>query len=90
MKRNRTLQELFSFPGFRAMKGLEGKFGDPKARIIKLKREKKRRAVQVADRDIERITIARRAKHGMWMQRDIACMYVLKGVELIARGAVCE
>jgi hypothetical protein len=84
MKRNRTLEELFSFSGFRAMKGLEGKFGDPKARIIKLKRQKKRSVVQVAVRAIKAITIARRVKRGMWMQRVIECMYVLKGVGLIA------
>lgn len=38
MKTGRTLRELFSFPGFVAMATLTGVFGDPKARIVTLRR----------------------------------------------------
>jgi len=47
MKKARTLRELFSFPGFYALNRLEGVFGDPKARIVELKRQKKERYAQV-------------------------------------------
>ncbi len=41
MKRANTLQEIFSFPGFRAKRRLSGVFGDPLARIVDLERRKK-------------------------------------------------
>ena len=41
MKHKKTLKELFSFNGFKADGKLLGKFGDPKARIIVLTRQKK-------------------------------------------------
>jgi len=52
MKKDKTLQELFSVFGFKAAKQLEGMFGDPKARIISLARQKKRLSVLVAANDI--------------------------------------
>ena len=42
MKSGRSLRELFSFPGFVAAATLKGVFGDPKARIVPLRRRKKR------------------------------------------------
>lgn len=48
MKTKKTLQQLFSFPGFRAKQTLTGKFGDPKARIIELDRQKKQRYARIA------------------------------------------
>ena len=50
MKNVRTLRELFSFPGFYALSRLEGVFGDPKARIVELKRQKKERYAPVVGR----------------------------------------
>jgi hypothetical protein len=44
MKKDKTLRELFSFPGFLARQELEGRFGDPRSRIIILDRKKKQRA----------------------------------------------
>lgn len=41
MKTGRTLRELFSFPGFVANVTLTGVFGDPKARVVSLRRRKK-------------------------------------------------
>jgi hypothetical protein len=40
MNKYKTLQALFSFKGFKAAPGLVGKFGDFKARIIVLVRQK--------------------------------------------------
>jgi hypothetical protein len=42
------LRELFSFPGFVAAATLRGDFGDPKARIVTLRRRKKRRCAPIA------------------------------------------
>jgi hypothetical protein len=49
MKTNKTLSDLFSFPGFRARSKLKGVFGDSPARIVTLvRRQKKRRVPHVA------------------------------------------
>jgi len=49
MKINKTLNELFNFPGFRAASKLKGRFGDSPARIVALaRRQKKRYAVHAA------------------------------------------
>jgi hypothetical protein len=50
MKKVRTLRELFSFSGFYALSRLEGVFGDPQARIVELKRQKKERYALVVGR----------------------------------------
>ncbi|MCQ4164601.1 hypothetical protein [Tahibacter harae] len=42
MKTGRNLRELFSFPGFAAAATLKGVYGDPKARVVTLRRRKKR------------------------------------------------
>lgn len=47
MKTGRSLRELFCFPGFVAAATLKGVFGDPKARIVTLRRRKKRPCVPV-------------------------------------------
>lgn len=49
MKYHKTLQELFSFPGFRANHHLIGKFGNPKVRIVKLVRRKKQPSAHVVN-----------------------------------------
>ena len=49
MKKHRTIAALFSFPGFVASARLVGVFGDRYARVIKLRRRKKRRCVRSAD-----------------------------------------
>ncbi|WP_435028763.1 hypothetical protein, partial [Xanthomonas cucurbitae] len=45
MKTGRRLSALFSFPGFAAESTLKGVFGAPKARIVTLRRRKKRPCV---------------------------------------------
>lgn len=48
MKAGRSLRELFSFPGFVAAATLRGEFGDPKLRVVTLRRRKKRPSVRTA------------------------------------------
>jgi hypothetical protein len=48
MKSGRSLRDLFAFPGFVAATTLKGVFGDPKVRIVTLRRRKKRRCAATA------------------------------------------
>ena len=63
MKKTKTLRELFSFPGFYAQQQLEGIFGDPKARVVELKRQKKERYAQDVEKAIAGITILKLDKY---------------------------
>src|SRR5437773_11589351 len=47
-KRNRRLWDAYCFPGFRPEPAVRGVFGDPKARVIRLKRRSKKQLVAVA------------------------------------------
>ena len=67
MKIHKTLNELYSFPGFRACSKLKGMFGDSPARIVTLKRrQKKRYAVHAARRRVASTT-ARLIKCATWI-----------------------
>lgn len=86
MKKDKTLQELFSFCGFKAASQLEGRFGDPKARIITLTRQKKRLSVQAAANDAERAMTARFVKLAIWMRQIIEYICVTRGGAYTATG----
>jgi len=91
MKKNKTLQELFSFPGFKATNRLQGKFGDHRARIIVLTRRKKRHNVQGAANVIRHTTTVKSVKYAIWIQRIIEFICVMKGGAYIVSGAkACE
>lgn len=68
MKKARTLRELFSFPGFYAQRQLQGVFGDAKARIVELRRQKKEQSVQDVEKVIAAITIPRSDKYEILMR----------------------
>ena len=70
MKETRTVRELFSFPGFYAQRKLQGVFGEPKARIVELKRRKKELSVQDVEKVIAVITIPRSDKYEISMRWD--------------------
>ena len=90
MKKYKTLQELFSFRGFKAATQLEGKFGDPKARIITLTRQKKRLSVLVAASDTMLAMIVKFVKCEIWTRQIIEYMYAMKGGVCPVSGAkVC-
>ena len=57
MKSPRTLRDLFSMPGFVANVKLSGVFGDRYARVVTLKRRKKRPSAQAAVIAAEAVTI---------------------------------
>ncbi len=90
MKKNKTLQALFSFPGFKAKKGLQGQYGDHKARIIILVRQKKQQNVLSVADVTNVITIERCAKLVTWMQQLTEFMFVLKSDEYCVRSVACE
>jgi hypothetical protein len=48
MNKKRGLLDEYQFPGFRSMPDIQGIFGDPKARIIRLKRVQKKRCAATA------------------------------------------
>jgi hypothetical protein len=57
--RKRRLWDTYAFPGFRPEGTVRGIFGDPKARIIRLKRRSKKRDAVVVGAYIKAGTIAR-------------------------------
>ena len=70
MKRTRTLRELFSLPGFYAQGQLAGMFGEPKSRIVELKRQKKERPAQGVAKATGDITMLKSVKYEIWMHWD--------------------
>lgn len=58
IKRKKRLWDTYRFPGFTPSCELCGLFGDPKARVIGLKRRSKKRLVGSVGRFIEAGTIA--------------------------------
>ena len=50
MQKTRRLQDEYRFPGFRPQAAIKGIFGDSHARVVVLKRRKKKRFVRVAKR----------------------------------------
>lgn len=81
MKTKKTLRELFSFPGFNAQLQLQGVFGDQKARIVELRRQKKERYVQAVARAIAAITILKSDKCAISMLWDGAFISALNSGE---------
>jgi hypothetical protein len=55
MRKTKRLLDEYRFPGFRPVAKIKGKFGDPKALIIALKRRQKKQHVAVAERFIKAI-----------------------------------
>jgi hypothetical protein len=70
VKETRTLRELFSFPGFNAQGQLQGVFGDPKARIVELRRQKKERYAQAVVRATAAIMMLSADRCAISMQWD--------------------
>lgn len=56
MAKERRLLDEYQYPGFRPMSKIQGIFGDPKARIIRLRRTQKKQHVVAAGRHIAVIT----------------------------------
>ena len=82
MRKPRRLDDTFRFPGFRPEATVRGIFGDPKARILRLRRRGKKRPVDRVGGGTERSTIARPVEYATslvatpgctWRSRSGAC-----------------
>ena len=67
MRRKKSLKDLFSLPGFTAKKEIQGKFGEPKARILELRRQKKERSARDVEKDTALTTMQKLNKCETWM-----------------------
>jgi len=56
MVKKRRLLDEYQFPGFRPMSKIQGIFGDPKARVVSLRRSQKKQYVVAAAQYIGVIT----------------------------------
>jgi len=65
MGKQRRLLDEYRFPGYRPKAGIRGVFGDPRARVIQLKRTGKKRYVDVAVRFTDAITTRRYVGYGI-------------------------
>ena len=63
-KKKRLLDE-YQFPGFRPLSAIQGIFGDPRARVIRLKRTQKKRFADAVARLIAAITTRKCNRHGI-------------------------
>jgi hypothetical protein len=88
MKKARTLLELFSYPGFVASNKLEGKFGNPKARIIQLDRKKKRRHAPYVKLILKVIMIGKFVPHVIATQKATKFIFGMRDDESTVRNAV--
>src|SRR3972149_2877635 len=64
MVKKRRLLDEYQFPGVRPLSAIQGMFGDPKARIIRLERSEKKRPVAFAGLCIGATTTRRDAGYG--------------------------
>jgi len=78
MAKKRRLLDEYQFPGFRPRSQIQGIFGDPKARIIRLERTQKKRFADVVAELIGGTTTRKCSGHGtcpagmpeyIWKQR---------------------
>jgi len=88
MKTNRSLKELYSFPGFRALARFKsGVFQEPKARVVELVRRQKKRCVHAAGRAAEATTTRRRTACEMWTLVERRSIWNSNTAGLIAESA---
>lgn len=66
MRKKRGLRDEYRFPGFYPKAGIQGMFGDPKARIVTLVRRQKKQFVVLAELFIGVFTIERGDEFGIY------------------------
>jgi hypothetical protein len=81
MIKAKTLRAMFSFDGFIAENKLEGKFGDPKIRIITFKRQKKLQFVPNAVQYLRVFMIEKIVRYVIVMQEVIKYIFLTKDEE---------
>lgn len=65
MGKKRRLLDEYQFPGFRPRSEIQGIFGDPKARIVRLERTKKKQHADVAAQCIAATTTRQHDRYGI-------------------------
>jgi len=66
MEKQRRLLDEYRFPGYRPKARIRGVFGDPRARVIELKRIQKKRYGAAAERFIGVITTRSCGRYGIF------------------------
>jgi hypothetical protein len=66
MRKRRRLQDAYRFPGFQPLATVHGVFGDPKVRIVRLVRRRKKLRAGCAGKLIERSTISGYVGWAIW------------------------
>jgi|GEM_PF-1938450 hypothetical protein len=87
MYKKRQLVDEYRFPGFCPETGTIGEFGDPKARIIRLKRTQKKQSVDVVEKRTGVITTRRYDESGIYHVGMQEYIWRWKSVGYCARGA---
>lgn len=87
MGKRRSLLDEYRFPGFRPRAGIQGIFGDPKARVIRLERRQKKQYVDAAACRIEAITTRRCGMYGTYPVGMLGFIWRWKFGVFGARGA---
>jgi hypothetical protein len=87
MGKKRRLLDEYQFPGFRPRSRIQGIFGDPKARVIRLKRSQKKQHVVAAARGIAVITTRQCDRYGICPVGMPGSIWKWKSGESTARSA---
>jgi hypothetical protein len=88
MRKTLRLRDAYRFPGFRPEAIVRGIFGDPKARIVSLRRRRKKRPVAPAANPIAPITTASGVESATCPVATPACTWRSKSDASSAAGAV--
>jgi hypothetical protein len=88
MRIPRRLADAYRFPGFHPEAIVRGLFGDPKARLVSLRRCRKKRSVELAADLIEPSTTARSAVSAIFRAAIPASSWMSRFDVSIAAGAV--
>jgi len=86
-QKRRQLNEEYRFPGFQPSHTVKGIFGDPKARVITLRRRSKKQPVAVAVENMWDGTTARYGAYGTYLAAMPVFIWRRKSAEYFARIA---
>jgi hypothetical protein len=87
MGKKRSLLDEYRFPGFRPRPDIQGIFGDPKARVVRLERSKKKRHAAVVAPCTGAITTRRCGEYGTCLAGTPAYTWKWKSGGFVANGA---
>lgn len=86
MGKKRRLQDEYQFPGFRPMSKIQGIFGDPKARVLILRRIQKKRFADAAVQHIADTTTRKYNEQGICLAGMSAYIWMRKSGESSVRN----